>query len=68
MDTVNISKLIEVWLANNAQRAKSMSMHIQIIADAYLEISIDGHVLKIAIPHDFYTGIDAKFDNLNCGW
>ena len=50
---------IEAWLAKNAERANSMSMHIQKITDENLEIFIDGKVLDILIPPNFYTNCSA---------
>jgi len=68
MDTFKISNYIESWLANNAGISRNMSMQIQKVTDEYLEICMDGKVLQIAIPHNFYTSCssDGIINNTNC--
>lgn len=71
MDLLGISKYIEVWLANNeAGRANSMSLKIQKITEEYLEICIDGKVLQLTMPPNFYTSCSADgiISNPNCAF
>lgn len=71
MDFLDISKYIDVWLANyEAGRANCMSLKIQKITDEYLEIFIDGKVFQLTMPPNFNTSCsaDGVISNPNCAF
>ena len=71
MDSVNISQYVQAWLAlSDEARVNSMSIQIQKITDQYIQISIDGNVLQLAIPPNFYTNCSSHgiIRNTDCAF
>ena len=62
-----MNNYIEAWTANNAERANSMYVQIQKVN---LLKRIDGRVLQIAIPHNFYTSFwsNGIITNTDCAF